>query len=97
MLGGNNPPGNLIGQRTAVITSVSDIETLPTNYEALPVISAKVNAKLDLSDYMSFIAEVYYTRNANRTTFQDDVAGIAEPSFEKPDGVGFNVIMQARF
>ena len=66
-------------------------------FDALLIFSAKVNAKLDISDYFSLIGEVYYTRNPNRTTFRDSVAGIAEPSFEKEHGLGFNLIMQARF
>jgi hypothetical protein len=97
LLGGNNPPGAFTGSRTVVLSGVNDFEILPTSYDALPIFSAKVNAKLDLSEYMSFIGEIYYTRNPNRTTFRDSVAGIAEPSFEKEHGLGFNLIMQARF
>ena len=51
----------------------------------------------DLSDYFATIAEVYYTYNRNRTTFKDSISGIAEPSFEKPNAVGFNATLQARF
>ncbi len=97
LLGGNNPPGGFTGSRTVVLSGVNDVEILPTSFRALPIISAKANAKLDISDYMALIGEVYYTYNPNRTTFRDSVAGIAEPTFEKPSALGFNLIMQARF
>ena len=50
-----------------------------------------------ISDYFASITEVYYTFNRNRTTFKDSVSGVAEPSFEKPNAVGFNATLQARF
>ena len=80
-----------------MLSGVNDFEILPTSYDALPIFSAKVNAKLDISDYMALIGEAYYTRNPNRTTFRDSVAGIAEPSFEKEHAIGFNTMLQARF
>lgn len=70
---------------------------LPTSYSPIPIFSAKATFKLDISDYFALIGEIYYTRDANRTTFRDNVAGIAEPSFEKEHGLGFNAVMQARF
>lgn len=97
VIGGSNPPPNTTGSRVVVLSGVNDLEVLPTGFRALPIISGKINAKLDISDYLSLIGEVYYTYNPNRTVFRDSVAGIAEPSFEKPHGLGFNAIMQARF
>jgi hypothetical protein len=97
VLGGSAPPLGLTGSRTVVVRDVNQLSILPTNYDAIPIFSAKVNAKLDISDYFALIGEVYYTRDPNRTTFRDSVSGIAEPSFEKEHAVGFNAIMQARF
>ena len=97
VLGGNTPPAALTGSRTVVVRDVNLLSILPTSASAIPIISAKANAKLDLSDYFSLIGELYYTRDPNRTTFRDSVAGIAEPSFEKEHALGFNVIVQARF
>ena len=97
VLGGNVPPPGFIGSRTVVVRDLNLLTILPTNYDAIPIFSMKVNAKLDISDYFALIGEVYYTRDPNRTTFRDSVSGIAEPSFEKEHAVGFNAIVQARF
>ncbi len=97
LLGGSNPSLPLVGSRTVVLSGVNDFAMLPTNFEALLVFSAKVNAKLDITEYMSVIGEVYYTRNPNKTTYRDSVAGIAEPTFEKEHSLGFNLLIQARF
>ena len=97
VLGGNNPPAVLQGRRTVVVRDANLISILPANYEAIPIFSVKVNAKLDFSDYFALIGEVYYTRDANRTHFADSIAGVAELVFEKEHQVGFNAIAQARF
>jgi hypothetical protein len=62
-----------------------------------PIISAKGTFRWDLSESVSALGEVYYTYDNNRTTFRDDVFGVAQPSFEKPNALGFNLLMQARF
>jgi hypothetical protein len=97
VFGGNNPSPGLTGGRTVVIRDVNQLSVLPTGKGAVPVYSAKANAKLDFSDNFSAVAEVYYTYDYNRTTFRDSEAGIAEPVFEKPNELGFNAIIQARF
>jgi hypothetical protein len=103
-LGGNNPPTGLTGTRTVVVRDVNQLSILPSNCgptnaacEAQPIISAKATARWDLSDSVAAIAEVYYTYDYNRTTFRDDVTGIAQPNFEKPHALGFNTLLQARF
>lgn len=96
-LGGNNPPAGLIGTRTVVVRDVNQLSILPTGYEPIPIFSAKANFRWDLSDSIAAVGEVYYTRDANRTTFQDSVEGIAEPTFEKEHALGFNTMVQARF
>ena len=97
MLGGNNPPAGLVGQRTVVVRDVNLLTILPTDYDALPILSAKTTFRWDISETVAAIGEVYYTRDPNRTTFKDNVNGISEPSFEKEHGLGFNTILQARF
>ncbi|MBK7860503.1 MAG: hypothetical protein IPJ65_18220 [Archangiaceae bacterium] len=97
VLGGNTPPAGLTGSRTLVVRDVNQFAILPTNTSARPIVSVKLNFRLDISDYFAAIGEAYYTYDNNRTTFKDSVSGIAEPSFEKPHAVGFNAIVQARF
>ncbi|XXF75824.1 hypothetical protein P2318_22550 [Myxococcaceae bacterium GXIMD 01537] len=103
-LGGNNPPPALTGTRTVVVRDVNQLSILPERCgagnavcEAEPILSAKATARWDLSETVAAIAEVYYTYDNNRTTFRDDVTGIAQPSFEKPHALGFNTLLQARF
>ena len=97
VLGGNTPPQGLIGSRTVVVRDANLLSILPTGYDALPIFSAKTTFKLDVSEFVAAIGEVYYTRDPNRTSFKDDVTGIAQPSFEKEHALGFNIILQARF
>lgn len=96
-LGGNNPPVGLLGSRTVVVRDVNQFSILPTNYAAEPIISAKFNLRFDISDYFAFVGEVYYTHDSNRTRFADSAGGISEPTFEKPDAIGFNTVLQARY
>ncbi len=96
-LGGNNPPAGLQGARTVVVRDVNTFATLPAGFDPILVFSAKLTGRLDISEYFATIAEVYYTRDPNKVTFRDDTAGIAQPTFEKEHGLGFNVIVQARF
>jgi hypothetical protein len=104
LFGGNNPPPGLTGTRTVVVRDVNVLSILPTTCgannevcEAEPIISAKGTFRWDLSESVSALGEVYYTYDTNRTTFRDDVFGVAQPSFEKPNALGFNLLMQARF
>lgn len=97
VLGGNTPPPALLGQRTVVVREVNLLSILPTDYQAVPILSAKATFRWDLSESVAAVGELYYTRDANRTTFRDSTAGIAEPSFEKEHAVGFNTLVQARF
>jgi hypothetical protein len=96
-LGGNNPPADLSGTRTVVVTDVNTFSVLPTGASATPVISMKATGRMQISDYIAAVGEVYFTIDNNRTTFKDDSTGVSEPSFEKPYILGFNLLLQARF
>ena len=96
-LGGNNPPPSLTGQHVLVLRDVNQLEILPTGKSAVPVFSMKANARWDISDSFAAVGEVYYTYDYNRTTFVDTTSGVSEPTFQKPNELGFNVIIQARF
>jgi hypothetical protein len=97
LLGGNTPPPSLTGEHVLVFRDVNRLEILPTGKSALPVISAKVNAKMDISESFAAVAEVYYNYDYNRTTFLDTTSGVSVATFSKPHELGFNVILQARF
>ncbi len=102
--GGNNPPPSLTGTRTVVVRDVNQLSILPETCgagnaacEPQPILSAKATFRWDLSETVAAVGEVYYTFDNNRTTFRDDVTGVAQPRFEKPNALGFNTLLQARF
>lgn len=103
LLGGNNPPPNLVGTRTVVVRDVNQLSILPETCGgsgacgAEPIYSAKATFRWDLSDSVAAVGEVYYTYDTNRTTFRDDITGVAQATFEKPHALGFNTLLQARF
>lgn len=96
-LGGNNPPPGLQGGRTVVLRDVNQVAVLPLGADPLPVISAKGTVRWDISEVIAAIGELYYTRDPNRPTFIDDETGVAQPTFQREDALGFNVLLQARF
>jgi hypothetical protein len=102
--GGNNPPPSLTGTRTVVVRDVNQLSILPETCgsnnspcEPEPILSAKATFRWDLSETVAAVGEIYYTYDNNRTTFRDDVTGVAQPRFEKPNALGFNTLLQARF
>jgi hypothetical protein len=102
--GGNNPPPGLAGTRTVVVRDVNLLSILPETCgadnsvcEADLILSAKATFRWDLSETVAAVGEVYYTYDNNRTTFRDDVTGVAQPRFEEPHALGFNTLLQARF
>ncbi|MBM7114992.1 hypothetical protein [Archangium primigenium] len=104
LLGGNIPPQGFTGTRTVVVRDVSTLSILPTTCGptnaiclAEPILSAKGTFRWDLSETVATVGELYYTYDPNRTTFRDDAVGIAQPSFQMPHALGFNLLLQARF
>ena len=104
LLGGNSPPPGFTGTRTVVVRDVNTLSILPETCGsddsaclAQPIISAKGTFRWDLSEAVAAVGELYYTYDRNRTTFRDDALGIAQPSFQKPHALGFNLLLQARF
>jgi hypothetical protein len=102
--GGNNPPPGLAGTRTVVVRDVNLLSILPETCGAANsvckadlIVSAKATFRWDLSETVAAVGEVYYTYDNNRTTFRDDVTGVAQPRFEEPHALGFNTLLQARF
>jgi hypothetical protein len=102
LTGGNNPPPSQLGTRTVVVRDVNQLSILPERCggsvcEVEPIYSAKATFRWDLSDSVAAVGEVYYTYDTNRTTFRDDITGVAQPTFEEPHALGFNTLLQARF
>jgi hypothetical protein len=96
-LGGNQPPAGLTGRRTVVVRDVNVFDVLPADSEVIPVFSVKGTFRMDISEYLAAVGEVFYNRDANRVTFRDSAAGVATPVFENENQVGFNLVLQSRF
>lgn len=96
-LGGNAPPPGFQGPRTVVVRDVNLFAILPAGNPVLPIISVKGTFKLDISEYFALLGEVFYNRDADRVTFRDSNASVAQPVFEPENHLGFNVVAQARF
>ncbi len=95
--GGNNPGANLQGQRTTVVRDVNTFNVLPGGTSVIPIFSVKGTAKLDISENLAGVGEVFYNRDPNRVTFRDSAAGVALPVFENEHQIGFNLVLQAKF
>jgi len=96
-LGGNQPPPGLAGRRTVVVRDVNEFSVLPSDAEVIPVFSVKGTVRMDISEYLAALGEVFYNRDANRVTFRDSSAGVATPVFENENQIGFNLVLQSRF
>lgn len=96
IVGGDGIANNL-GRRTIIVRDVNQFSILPAAQTALPIYSAKTTGKWDISESVAGIYEVYWTRDPNRATFRQDVTGVVIEEFEREDGIGFNLIVQARF
>ncbi len=96
-LGGSNPSPTLLGQRTLVLRDVNTVTILPPDTKALLIFSTKATAKLDLSEHFTALAEVFYNRDPNRTTFRSGVAGAPQFVFENENQLGLNLVLSARF
>ncbi|MBI5543196.1 MAG: hypothetical protein HY901_04870 [Deltaproteobacteria bacterium] len=96
-LGGNNPPPANQGQRTVVVRDVNTFVILPSGADVSLIYSIKGTMRWDLSEYFAVIGELFYNRDNNRYTFKDDAIGVSQPTREKADILGFNMMLQARF
>ncbi|NOK08980.1 hypothetical protein [Corallococcus exercitus] len=83
--------------RTAVLQGPNQLNILPRGVDPKPVVTAKATARWDLGTVAGVLAEVSYTHDPNRTVFEDDVTGVAEPVLQPANAVGVSVLLQARF
>jgi hypothetical protein len=57
----------------------------------------KTTLKLDISENVAAIGELWYSFDPNKVTFFDALDGISEPTYLNPRIIGFNTIIQCRF
>ncbi|MBN1946620.1 MAG: hypothetical protein JW797_13180 [Bradymonadales bacterium] len=90
-------PDVMAGEQTVVIRSARNYEPLPPGEDVLPVYSAKLSLRWDLSQLLSIIAQAQYSRDPNSTRLEDNEFGYATRVFRDPDILGFAILSQARF
>lgn len=103
---GNIVPTSLQGEQLVVIRGEGDFILLPTvdpktgqKVEALPVFSAKLNMKWQLSEFMAVVGEFLLSidQNQTRLTRSTEDGTVAVREFIDPLKIGFNLVLQARF
>ncbi len=94
---GVNPPVTLTGQRTVVVRSEGEFDILPPDAEVIPILAIEGTGRMDLSEHLAILGEVFFEIDNNRTTLVSDISGQNIAVFEKPSRLGFNLVLQARF
>ncbi|NOJ80514.1 hypothetical protein [Myxococcus xanthus] len=70
---------------------------LPEGEDRSPILTAKATARWDLGEVAGVLAELFYTRDPNQTTYADGDTGAAVVVWDSPDIVGGNLLLQVRF
>ncbi|AEI68893.1 hypothetical protein [Corallococcus macrosporus] len=91
-------PGDLPFYRNPLLVgSRGLVSFLPEGESRQPIFTAKATARWDLGEVAGVLAELFYTRNLNRTTIADGDTGEATVVWDSPDIVGGNLLLQVRF
>ena len=94
---GANPPNSLDGSRTVVVRRQGSFDILPENSAPTMIYAFKGLLRWDLSDVVTVVSELIFAVDNNATLLKDDPSGIARRVFQKPERLGFNILVQARF
>jgi hypothetical protein len=106
---GNNPTA-LAQNSTMVVRQEGSVSLLPPGKSELPIVAAKLLARMDFLDYFAAILDVYYTYDPNQAKLCRSFDGVScAPAdataresefirtFIKPHQLGFNFTLQAKF
>ena len=94
---GTNPSDFQAGRQTMVIRNRDSFEILPQGEESLPVISAKLGLRWDISPMLSVLGEVSFSFDQNQVKFTDDEFGIGKREFRDPSILGLAFLIQGRW
>ncbi|WP_164020985.1 hypothetical protein [Pyxidicoccus trucidator] len=90
--------GNLgLADRVAVLQGRNALSILPRGESRELVLTAKATVRWDLGSVAGLVGEVFYTRDPNRTRFEDDATGVGDFVRDDPTAVGGTLLLQARF
>ncbi|MSP61848.1 MAG: hypothetical protein EXR72_16240 [Myxococcales bacterium] len=92
-----NAGGTLCSSATIVVRGEGDYSILPEKEGSIPVLAGKLVARLDFLEYFAVIFDLYYSHDGNQTALAKDSFGSQVRKFNKPDQLGFNLTLQARF
>jgi hypothetical protein len=92
-----NPTPIDTGEQTVVVRNAQNFEPLPGGEGVLPVYSAKLSLRWDLSELISIVGQLQFSRDPNQTRLVDNEFGIATRVFRDPEILGFAILTQARF
>ncbi len=96
---GANAPYTLDGVHRVVVrgSDPGDWDLLPADEDARWVWGVKVGLRWTYARWMTLLAEIGYTRDANRTQIRKDEFGIATRQFIDPNILGFGILASMRF
>ncbi|MCK6509239.1 hypothetical protein L6R29_04615 [Myxococcota bacterium] len=106
-LTGQVPVGSTTGQQIVVVRGEGDFVLLPTvdaagnKVEIIPIVSAKLTFKWQLSEFMAIIGDVLFSFDSNETRLEraqyTGDGTVVSRVFVDPIRLGFNLMGQARF
>lgn len=85
------------GEQTVVVRNARNFEPLPPGEEVLPVVSAKLTLRWDLSPLISTTGQLVLANDPNQTRLVDNEFGYATREFRDSQILGFAILTQARF
>lgn len=102
---GNESFKSLGGEQILVVRDDGDYTLLPTKDQngnkvtVLPIISAKLNMKWQISPFLAAVGEVLFSVDNNQTRLQKSTEDgtVTQRVFIDPIILGFNLMLQARF
>jgi hypothetical protein len=98
-----NTGGTLNTSATIVVRSEGDlsilheVDTKGNRVRDVPIIAAKLEARKDFLEWFAGLLQVYYQYDGNQTHIVKGPDGTLLRTFNKPQQLGFNLTLQARF
>jgi hypothetical protein len=97
LIAGVQLPATLQSGGTTVVVRNEEVrDILPSGDDSVPIFSARVSLRWDLSDILSVYGMVQYVRDENATRLSRDSAGTFRV-YRRADQLGLAIITQARF
>ena len=92
-------PGNQTTSTTLVVRNESSRSVLPEGESAAPIWAVKGTVRLDLSDALAALGDVYFQYDPNTVRYDREApeGSFNRASFASFEQLGFNVTLQARF